>query len=183
MLEPMDRPALDNPHVAIEPSDAIRRDALAMQRLEDAASRITEALGGAFTYRVGANPSAVPVTLTVEPENPQITEENLRAFARCFRSRLQITRCEIVFRSVEVVRSDTTLHELGHTFGLNHSPDPREVMGVRRVAAPGRFSPRESLAMRLMMKRRPGNLFPDDGRQAPSLRALGETGVIVCRHP
>ena len=37
--------------------------------------------------------------------------------------------------------------------------------------------------MTLMIKRLPGNLFPDNDRQAPALRALGEESRIVCRHP
>ena len=116
-------------------------------------------------------------------QNESIEEENLRAFTRCWTTRLVITRCEVVYRDIEVVRSNTTLHELGHTFGLNHSPDRAEIMGVRRLGAPEQFSPRERLAMTLMLKRPPGNLFPDNDRQAPALRALGETSRIVCRHP
>ena len=182
-LEPMDRPRLDNPRVAILASEAIARDQLAMQTLHEAALEITRATGGAIVYKVGEDASGVSVTLEVDPDNEQIVEENLRAFARCWRTRLAIDRCEIIFRSVEIVRTDTTLHELGHTFGLNHSPDRREIMGVRRLHAPDHFSPREELVMKLMLKRLPGNLFPDNDRQAPSLRAADGSGEVVCRHP
>ena len=180
-LEPLDRPSLDVGRVAIIPTGAIPRDPGAMQTLRDAAAEMTEALGGTIVYSVGEDPGAVPITLLVEPQS--IVDENLRAFARCWMTRLVITRCEIVFRDVEVVRSNTTLHELGHTFGLNHSPDRSEIMGVRRVRTPERFSARERLAMTLMIKRLPGNFFPDNDRQAPALRALGEESRIVCRHP
>ena len=182
-LEPLDRPALDNPRVAIVPTEAIASDPLAMEVLRAAAGEITDAVGGAIVYSVGALPSAVPVTLEVDPQNEQIVSENLRAFARCWRTRLVIERCEIVFRSVDVVRSDTTLHELGHTFGLNHSVDRREIMGVRRLNAPRHFSPREALVMRMMLKRFPGNLFPDNDRQAPAQRSSTASSSVVCRHP
>ena len=182
-IEPLDRPSLDVGRVAIVPTGAIPLDPRAMQTLRDAAAEMTNALGGAVVYSVGEDPGAVPITLLVEPQNESIVDENLRAFTRCWMTRLVITRCEIVFRDVEVARSNTTLHELGHTFGLNHSPDRSEVMGVRRVRSPEGFSPRERLAMTLMLKRLPGNLFPDNDRQAPALRALREQSRILCRHP
>ncbi len=182
-LEPLNRPSLDVGRVAIVPTGAIPLDPRAMQTLRDAAAEMTNALGGAVVYSVGEDPGAAPITLLVEPQNESIVDENLRAFTRCWMTRLVITRCEIVFRDVEVVRSNTTLHELGHTFGLNHSPDRSEIMGVRRVRSPEGFSPRERLAMTLMLKRLPGNLFPDNDRQAPALRALGEQSRILCRHP
>jgi hypothetical protein len=182
-VEPLDRPDLDTARVALVPGEAILRNAPAMQALRGAAAEITGALEGAIVYSVGETPGAVRVSLVVEPQNESIVEENLRALTRCWMTRLVITRCEIVYRDVEVVRSNTTLHELGHTFGLNHSPDRAEIMGVRRLASPEQFSQRERLAMRLMLKRPPGNLFPDNDRQAPALRARGETSRIVCRHP
>lgn len=182
-LEPLDRPALETSQVTILPTGAIARDDLAMQAVRTAAREITDALGGSIVYAVGDAPGAMSVELVVEPQNESIVKEKLRAFTRCWMRRLVITRCEIVFRSVAVVRSNTTLHELGHTFGLNHSPDRREIMGVRRVGMPVRFSPRERLVMALMLKRRPGNLFPDNDRQAPALRAPGEESRILCLHP
>ncbi len=181
--EPMDRPSLDTPRVALIPDGVLAGDERAMVALRSAALEITDALRGEITYNVGDDPSAMPVALMVEPENAQIVSENLRALTRCWRTRLVITRCEIVFKSVEVARSDTALHELGHTFGLNHSPDRREIMGVRRLAAPESFSPRERLVMAMMLKRLPGNLFPDNDRQAPALRASQNISTVVCRHP
>jgi len=182
-LEPLDRPGLEVRRAAILPNALIGSDPRAMQTLRDAATEITDALDGAIVYSVGDDASAVPVTLLIEPQNESIVEDNLRAFTRCWMTRLVITRCEIVYRDVEVVRSNTTLHELGHTFGLNHSSDRAEIMGVRRVRAPRVFSPRERLVMRLMLKRPPGNLYPDNDRQAPALRAMGEQSRIICRHP
>ncbi len=182
-VEPLDRPDIDTARVAIVPTVAILRDPRAMQALRDAASEITDAVGGTIVYAVGEAPGSVPIQLRIEPRNESIVDENLRAFTRCWMTRLVITRCDIVYRDVEVVRSNTTLHELGHTFGLNHSPDRSEIMGIRRLRSPHGFSPRERLVMKLMLKRPPGNLFPDNDRQAPALRALGETSRIVCRHP
>lgn len=181
-VEPLDHPDLSVARVAIEPNDAISRDPRAMEALRDASAEITDALGGAIVYSVGLATGAIPITLLLDPHNESIVDENLRAFTRCWMTRLVITRCEIVYRDVEVVRSNTTLHELGHTFGLNHSPDRSEIMGVRRLGIPRQFSSRERLAMRLMLKRLPGNLFPDNDRQAPALRAQGAHSRIVCRH-
>lgn len=183
MSEALDRPGLDTPMVSLITNPVIEADPDAMANLMAAAAEITDALDGAFVYQVGARPGAIPVTLLVEPDNASIVEDNLRAFTRCWMNRLVIFRCDIVFRSVETVRSETALHELGHTFGLNHSPLRHEIMAVRRSGVPEAFSTRERLVMRMMRKRHPGNLFPDNDRQAPALRALGTVSRILCKHP
>lgn len=180
--EALDRPGLDTPFVSVLPDDAIRSDGIALENLRAAAAELSAATG-AIAYRLDAAPGSTPVTFAIDPEDETIVEDNLRAFTRCWLDRLVITRCEVVLRSLDVARSPTVLHELGHSFGLNHSPDAREIMGVRRLSSPSRFSPRERLVMRLMLTRRPGNLFPDDDRQAPSLRQPGSVSRVVCRHP
>lgn len=183
-LEALDRPSPDAGRVAILPSSAVAGDAQAMSALRDAASEMTSALGGEIVYAVGESSGAMPVSILIDPQNESIVEQNLRAFTRCWMTRLVINRCEIVYRDIGVVRSDTTLHELGHTFGLNHSPDRGEIMGVRRVRSGLSLSPRERLVMSLMLKRLPGNLFPDNDRQAPAAsRAMGERSKILCFHP
>jgi len=183
MMEALERPALDTPFVAVIPADAIVADPVAIANLRAAVDEMTDALEGSFTYQVGARAGAVQVELLVEPGNESIVEDNLRAFTRCWMNRLEIFRCEIVFRSVEIARSETVLHELGHTFGLNHSPFRNEIMAVRRTAAPEKLSTRERLVMTMMRKRRAGNLFPDNDRQAPSLRVDAAVSQVVCRHP
>lgn len=68
-------------------------------------------------------------------------------------------------------------HELGHFFGLGHSIDRRDMM-FRLVAD---FSVKEKRTMRMMLKRPPGNKFPDNDRAATFQRtAPTTTQVIVC---
>jgi hypothetical protein len=56
-------------------------------------------------------------------------------------------------------------HELVHTFGLRHSADPRDLMhGMFRPSRSTAPTPREELAMSLLLQRRPGTAWPDDDR-------------------
>jgi hypothetical protein len=69
---------------------------------------------------------------------------------------------------------------MGHTFGLCHSPDKTELMYAYQNGHGGvDFSARESLAMRLMLQRPAGNVFPDDDRAATAA-AADRTHVTIC---
>jgi len=70
-------------------------------------------------------------------------------------------------------RFGVILHEMGHVFGLNHGPG--NIMMCGGVCGPGgactvspdqvgQFTPQERLAMKLMLQRRPGTVFPDNDR-------------------
>lgn len=93
----------------------------------------------------------------------------------------EIVGGQVVYCGLDVARTSTVTHELGHTFGLRHSPDERDLMAA--IYQPGlvrtEFSGRETLTMGLMMERRGGNRFPDNDRDVPA----GATGTvtIVCR--
>ena len=179
-LEPLQRPGVVNPRVVVVPSEEIQMDPGAMQSVRRAVGEMNQVLEGKIAYSVGEDATAVTVTLAVDPSDETIRERNSRAVIYCRRTRFTITSCRVAYRSIEIVRADTTLHELGHSFGLKHSPDPTELMGSPRRGHPWRFSARERLAMRLILKRAPGNVFPDNDRAAPVPLALTAESVIAC---
>jgi hypothetical protein len=88
-----------------------------------------------------------------------------------------------VYCSVAAARSSTVGHELGHTFGLNHSEDDSDLMyGFFSSQRSNRYSPREALVMRLMLQRRAGNRFPDSDPDltAGARQSAESVRVFVC---
>src|SRR6185436_18187550 len=92
----------------------------------------------------------------------------------------ETVRAVIVYCDPKSARTAVVSHEMGHTFGLYHSPVSKELMyAFFDGHGAAEFGARESLEMRLMLQRPGGNQFPDDDR---SVRATGVSGthVIVC---
>ena len=151
---------------------------------QDACERMTAATGGQLLYAVAAErPTAPGVTVfdvRIDPQD-EACAGAVRAQTR-FSTRLgEIQGGTIIYCSRSIARSSTVAHELGHTFGLRHSPFPEELMYGGFSAFRARvFGPRELLVMSLMRGRRAGNRFPDYDREALGTLGGREEIVILC---
>jgi hypothetical protein len=167
--------------VFVLPSEELRRDPLARAAHEEAVRMMNDALGGRLTYALSfLRPAGVVFETRLDPRSAHC-REGVRAATAASLYGDEITGGTVVFCTLEAARSFTVAHELGHTFGLQHSPHGAEIMyGWFLPHRPAGFSPREALAMSLMLQREPGNRFPDTDRGAA---ASGErrTVVTVCR--
>lgn len=168
--------------VVVVPGPEVLADGAAMEAHYRGVAAVTEATGGAVTYALAPSRPAtgVVVTTRVDPQDSRCVEGGIRAYTRGTYQGLELASAEIVFCSASVSRSPTIGHELGHTFGLRHSPDERDLMyfqfGQSRATT---FGPRESLVMRLMLDRPAGNRFPDNDRSTSASGATSER-VTIC---
>jgi len=164
--------------VVVVPSPDLLGDGGAMDAHAQAVATLTEATGATVSYVLAPSrpPSGVVVTTRADPQDSRCTDSaTLRGYTRGTYQGLELVSAEVVFCSLGVARSPTVGHELGHTFGLRHSPDDRDLMyfqfSNRRATTLG---PREALLMRLMLDRPPGNRFPDNDRSATATGARSE---------
>jgi hypothetical protein len=167
--------------VVIVPASEILDDDAAHGFHAEGVARMTAATRGAVTYALARErpASGVIFDVRVAPSDP-FCEERVRAFTRLSSRGFDIAGGEVVYCSWDAARSPTVVHELGHTFGLRHSSDRREVMFGTFVRGRGAdFTARESEVMALMLERRAGNRFPDSDRDLPASNAM-DTAVIVC---
>jgi hypothetical protein len=163
------------------PSEELRRDPLALAAHEEAVRMLNDVLGDRFAYALAAPPAGGLVFETrLDPKSAHC-KDRVRAVTTTSVRGSEITGGTVTFCSLEAARSFTVAHELGHTFGLQHSAHGADIMyGWFVPHHPAGFSPREALAMRLMLQREPGNRFPDTD---PAAASSGErrTRVTVCR--
>lgn len=167
--------------VFLVPSAALMADPQALAAHRQAAEQVTAAVGGAVRYSVvdRAPVGAIAFQTELSPED-QGCKEGVLALTSIQLRGGEIASGRIVFCTAAAARDTSVVHEVGHTFGLGHSPDAGEVMHkYKLLRQPGGFGARESQVMRLMLQRRGGNRFPDNDR-AVSAASQG-TVTIVCR--
>jgi hypothetical protein len=154
--------------VVVQPSAGIQADAEAMDAHRgavDSLNSATAALGVRYALE-GTGDLTVPTRVDPGYES---CGELTRALATIWTSGAgEVTRAEITFCSEATARSrSTAAHELGHTFGLRHSTDPRDMMyGTYRASRSPTPLPRELLIMSLMRARRAGTVWPDNDRDS-----------------
>lgn len=168
--------------VVVVPSPQLLEDGPAMEAHYAAVATLNEAVGGTVTYVLApTRPSGgVVFTTRVDPNDQRCVDLRIRGYMRGVYRGLELTGGEVVLCEPTVARSPTVAHELGHSFGLLHGPEPLDLMfnGFSRNRA-ATFGPRESILMRLMLDRPAGNRFPDNDRSAQAVAGVEER-VIVC---
>jgi hypothetical protein len=99
-------------------------------------------------------------------------------------SEFYLSSGEIVCDPRQLRRYDVALHEMGHTFGLQHASGIVLMCGAvdgvgECVRELDEFTPKEQLVMKLMLQRLTGNMFPDNDRAVTQRATLG--GSIRCQ--
>jgi len=181
--DPMQRLRPDLPPYLV-PSQPILDDPAAVAAHQQAINAIAAATQGQVVYTLAAQRPTIAAAITtrVADSRDANCSSNTLGYASYVARDDEIAGAGIVFCRLDVARSMAVVtHEVGHTFGLQHSPDPQELMhGTLRANQNTAFSAREALTMRLMLQRRGGNRFPDDDRSLTV--ATERTVTIVCRY-
>jgi hypothetical protein len=180
---PLTRIPRNAERVVIALSPELENDAVAARLHRDYAARISQATGNAVSYVLGDNGGGDPLFAASIDPGDRDCRRDVRAFTLIRTRGGEIVGGEVVYCSVAASRSSTVGHELGHTFGLNHSREASDLMyGFFSNQRSTRYSPREALVMRLMLQRRAGNRFPDSERDAPAgaAESAERVRVFVC---
>lgn len=175
---PLQRVRRGTTEAVVVPSSDILADDRAMQAHFDAVAALNLALDGRLTYSVSATrpSSGLVFEAKVDPTDPICVDRTLGYAQNSLRSG-EIASGTIVYCRPEEVRFMLVAHELGHTVGLQHSPNVGDIMYRFIGRAGNRFSPPETLIMGLLFERPGGNRYPDNDRDVAA--ASRETVTVV----
>jgi len=152
-------------------------DQEAVAHLEHAMTRISVAASGKITFSKAAPGQDAHIKFVIDANDPNpgagLTYLSLAGY--------RIKGARIVFRNLEVAKSTTAQHELGHFLGLGHSKNREDLMFFSSQVE--NFTGREIGIISMMAQRLPGTAFEDNSRMAPvaaSSEAVTEV-VISCK--
>jgi len=178
---PLERPREGTTQAVVSLSQQILDDGAAHQAHAQAVDDLNAWLGSRMRYVLAGTPPASGVVFVarVDPADAECADGTRAYFLGDYNPRGEITGGEVVYCSLDVARSATVSHELGHSVGLQHSYGRSELMTpfFSRSRNTG-FSAREGLVMNLLFERRAGNMFPDSDRAVSG--AAMRSRKIVC---
>jgi hypothetical protein len=171
--------------VTLHLSRDLLADGAARAAITEAADLWTAATRGEVVFQMGSGAApGVVVDMDVDPADPAILSRGAAGVTRRQYLGSSIARARITLRSVELARRlPLSIHELGHAFGLAHSPRLGDVMwnGPELYDATD-LSVREKLTVALMLQRASGNRYPDtdDGLGGVRSSSSRRASVVAC---
>lgn len=178
---PMQRVQPGTTEILLWPADALRADPRAMTALGTAVERMAATFE--LRFRVVDEQPAAGFVIVIRQgtlETPCISCAGVRTAAS---NPYEIVGGDVYIGSIGARNPGLWIHEVGHVLGLNHSPRRGlDVMAQLPPNQPPDFSELELVTVRMMMRRPPSKLFPDDDTQLwPFSRSVaGRDGFIVC---
>jgi hypothetical protein len=175
---PLQRVRRGTTEAVVVPSREILDDDRAMASHMDAVAALNAALAGRLTYSVSPTrpSSGLVFEAKIDPTDPICVDRTLGYAQNSLRSG-EIASGTIVYCHPEEISFMLVAHELGHTVGLQHSPNVGDIMYRFIGRAGDRFSAPETLIMGLLFERPGGNRYPDNDRAVAA--AARETVTIV----
>jgi hypothetical protein len=171
--------------VTLQLSRDLLADAAAYAAIDEAAKLWTAATHGEVVFRVGpAFATGVIVAMDVDPNDPAILSRGAAGVTRRQYVGSSIAAARITLRSVELARRlPLSIHEMGHAFGLAHSPRVGDVMfNGPELYDTTDLSEREKLSVTLMLQRGSGNRYPDTEDSLAGLRSSSarRSSLVSC---
>jgi hypothetical protein len=176
---PLERLRQGTTQVVVAVSDEIRLEPRLNDVHQISVALINEALAGKITYVLSPTKPTIGVVFEarVDPADPLCVDDVL-AYTVTSHQSGEIVGGKMVYCAANPVNPTLVGHELGHTAGLNHSPESGDLM-YPFVYGARRFSRGETLTLNMLLERPGGNRFEDNDRDASA--AASGTRTIVCR--
>jgi hypothetical protein len=168
--------------VSLVPDARIRAMPESMAAIRDSARQMEAAMAGALAFSVEEQPRGdVVMEMVIDPQGPC----PLSACVTLTQQGSEIRAARIIFGREDVLglrKPSVILHEMGHAFGLEHSLDPADVM--YQGSYPWGlvdFTDAEWLTIRMVLRRRAGNTWPDNDTPTAADRAEVRTVLVRCQ--
>jgi hypothetical protein len=175
---PLERIRPGTKEAVVVVTDEIRQNDRVNEAHQIAVGHLNVALAGKITYVLSPTKPTTGVIFEarLDPADPVCADRVLAYSLMSYQSG-EIVGGQVVYCRLDQADAALVTHELGHTTGLNHSPDTSDVMYafLRHVEF---FSRAETLSLGMLFERPAGNRFQDNDR---TVAASGSsTRTTVC---